>query len=122
MQHIVVILCRRIRTRVKKSWISRPLKMGLMGCPEMLLRNYHSRLHNIPEEHKSYHHHVIIVVFFVCLENTIKYVFFTLFVFYNLMLTVCNNSNPFSTLSVFIKVSLCSDQCHVFVVSFTTPL
>jgi len=28
------------------------LKIRLIGCPEMLVRNYHSSLRNIPEEHR----------------------------------------------------------------------
>jgi len=28
--------------------------MGVMGCPKTLVRNYHSMLHNIPEEHRSH--------------------------------------------------------------------
>jgi len=30
------------------------VKMGLLGCPEMLVRNYHYSLHNNPEEHSWY--------------------------------------------------------------------
>jgi hypothetical protein len=32
--------------------ISWDLKMGPTGCPETLVRNYHSTLYNIPEERK----------------------------------------------------------------------
>jgi len=32
------------------SW---PLKMGTIGCPKMLVWNYHSTLCEIPQEHKS---------------------------------------------------------------------
>jgi hypothetical protein len=32
------------------SW---PLKTGPIGCPETLVKNYHSRLCNIPEQHRS---------------------------------------------------------------------
>jgi len=28
--------------------------MGLIGCPETLVRNYHYTLRNIPEERRSY--------------------------------------------------------------------
>ena len=31
-----------------------PLKMGTMGCPETLVRNYHCLLCNNPEEHSSH--------------------------------------------------------------------
>jgi hypothetical protein len=31
------------------SWNSWPLKMGLIGCPETSVQNYHSTLHNIPD-------------------------------------------------------------------------
>jgi len=37
--------------RVKNSWLS---KMGLIGRPEMLVRNYHYMLHNSTDEHKSH--------------------------------------------------------------------
>jgi hypothetical protein len=71
MQHIVVISCQYTGTRVKKSWISRPLKTGPMGFLETLVRNYHSTLHNIPEEHRSYHHCVMNRVVCAFLESTI---------------------------------------------------
>jgi len=126
MQHITVIPCQRIGSRVKKPWISSPLKMGPMGCPETLLRNYNCTLHNIPEEHRSYHHHVMNLVFCACLENTIKYVFFYTIFFYNLMLTVCKNSDPFSTLSLWLcfqqGITMHSDLCHMFVVKFWCSL
>ena len=32
------------------SWISWPLKMGPICCPEMCVMNYHYRLYNIPKE------------------------------------------------------------------------
>jgi hypothetical protein len=32
------------------SWISLPLKMGPIGCPETSVRDYHYTLRNIPEE------------------------------------------------------------------------
>ena len=35
------------------SWISLPLKMGPIGCPETSVRNYHYTLRNIPEECRS---------------------------------------------------------------------
>jgi hypothetical protein len=35
------------------SWISWPLKMGPIGCPETSVRNYHSTLRIIPEERRS---------------------------------------------------------------------
>jgi hypothetical protein len=35
------------------SWISWFLKMGLIGCPETSVRNYHYTLRNIPEERRS---------------------------------------------------------------------
>jgi len=39
----------------KKSFLdSWPLKMGLIGCPEMSLRNYHYSLHNNPYERWSH--------------------------------------------------------------------
>jgi len=34
-------------------WNTLPLKMGPTGCPNMLVRNYHFMLRNIPEEQKS---------------------------------------------------------------------
>jgi len=34
-------------------WISWPLKMGPIGCPETSVRNYHYTLRNIPEERRS---------------------------------------------------------------------
>jgi len=37
--------------RVKNSWL---LKMGLIGCPEMLVRNYQYILHNSTDECKSH--------------------------------------------------------------------
>ena len=33
-----------------------PFKMGPIGCPEMSVTNYHSTLHNIPEEQRSHLH------------------------------------------------------------------
>jgi hypothetical protein len=36
----------------------RPLKMGLIVCPETSVRNYHYSLHNNPEEHSSHSLHV----------------------------------------------------------------
>ena len=44
-------------SRIKKPKISLPLKMGPIGCQEMLVRNYPSTLLNIPEEHWSHLHH-----------------------------------------------------------------
>ena len=38
-------------SRIKDSW---PLKMGLIGCPQKSVRNYHSLLHNTPEERSSH--------------------------------------------------------------------
>jgi hypothetical protein len=35
-------------------WISWLLKMGLIGRPETSVRNYHSTLHNIPEEWRTH--------------------------------------------------------------------
>jgi len=35
-------------------WIFWPMKMGLMGCPAMLVRNYHWTLRNISEECTSH--------------------------------------------------------------------
>jgi hypothetical protein len=35
-------------------WISWYLKIGLIDCPQMLVRNYHSTLCNIPEGHRSH--------------------------------------------------------------------
>jgi hypothetical protein len=35
------------------SW---PLKMGPIHCPEMQVNNYHTLLHNAPEEHRSHQH------------------------------------------------------------------
>jgi hypothetical protein len=35
------------------SWL---WKMGMIGCPETSVQNYHSTLRNIPEERKSYLH------------------------------------------------------------------
>jgi hypothetical protein len=35
-------------------WISSPLKMGLMGCPKTLVRNYPSTLCNVPEQCRSH--------------------------------------------------------------------
>jgi hypothetical protein len=32
--------------------MGQPLKMGLMGCPEALVTNYQSALHDIPEEQR----------------------------------------------------------------------
>jgi hypothetical protein len=32
---------------------SLPLKLGLIGCPKMLVGNYHYSLHNNPEERSS---------------------------------------------------------------------
>jgi hypothetical protein len=49
-------------SRVKKwkksfySWISWPLKMGPIGCHETSVKDYHSTLRNIPEEHRSHLH------------------------------------------------------------------
>jgi hypothetical protein len=34
-------------------WISWPLKMGPIGCPETSVQNYQSTLRNIPEERRS---------------------------------------------------------------------
>jgi hypothetical protein len=36
-----------LRSPNRKAW---PLKIGPIGCPEASVRNYHSTLHNIPEE------------------------------------------------------------------------
>jgi hypothetical protein len=36
------------------SWTSLPLKVGPIGCPETSVKDYHSTLHNIPEEGRSY--------------------------------------------------------------------
>jgi len=36
-----------------------PLKMELTGCPATWAWNYHSILHNIPEEHRSHLHHSV---------------------------------------------------------------
>jgi hypothetical protein len=38
------------------SWTFWPLKMGPIGCPETSVQNYHSTLHNIPEERRSHLH------------------------------------------------------------------
>jgi hypothetical protein len=38
------------------SWISWPLKMGPIGCPETSVQKYNSTLRNIPEEHRSHLH------------------------------------------------------------------
>jgi hypothetical protein len=38
-------------SRCKTAW---PLKMGLIGCPETLVRNYHSALSKILKEHGSH--------------------------------------------------------------------
>jgi hypothetical protein len=47
-------------SRVKKSgevvllhWISWPLKIGLIHCPETSVKDYHSTLHNTAEERRS---------------------------------------------------------------------
>jgi hypothetical protein len=40
-------------SRIKKSKTSWTLKMGPIGCPEELLQNYHTALHNITEECRS---------------------------------------------------------------------
>jgi hypothetical protein len=40
------------------------LKMGPIGCPKMLVRNYHYALRNNPEEHTSVH-----LMLYVFLEN-----------------------------------------------------
>ena len=43
--------------RVKRSsWTSGPLKMGLIGCPETLVCNYHSALCKIPGKCRSHLH------------------------------------------------------------------
>jgi len=43
---------------VKKSiLVSWPLKMSLIGCPELSVRIYHFTLRNNPEECRSYLHH-----------------------------------------------------------------
>ena len=39
------------------SWISWPIIMVLIGCPETLVRNYRYMLHNIPEERRSQSYH-----------------------------------------------------------------
>jgi hypothetical protein len=36
---------------------SRVKKMGPIGCLETSVQNYHSALHNIPEERRSHSHH-----------------------------------------------------------------
>jgi hypothetical protein len=36
------------------SWTSWPFKMTLIGCPQPSVENYHSVLHNIPEERRSH--------------------------------------------------------------------
>jgi hypothetical protein len=41
---------------VPSSWTSWPLKMGLIGCPETSLQNYHPTLRNIPQERRSHLH------------------------------------------------------------------
>jgi len=33
-------------------WTASPLQMGLIGCPKMLVWNYHFTLHYIPEQHR----------------------------------------------------------------------
>ena len=44
-------LCSSVIFRGQDSW---PLKMGLIGCPEVLVRNNHYSLRNIPEERSSF--------------------------------------------------------------------
>jgi len=46
------IMCQLISLMLcSLSWISRLLKMGLIGCPETIVRNYHSVLSSTSEEH-----------------------------------------------------------------------
>jgi hypothetical protein len=45
------------KSRRPSSCISWPLQMGPIGRPETSVRNYHSTLCNIPEEHWSHLHH-----------------------------------------------------------------
>jgi hypothetical protein len=42
-----------LSSRVEKSK-SEPMEMGLMGCPEMSVENYHIVLHNIVDERSSH--------------------------------------------------------------------
>jgi hypothetical protein len=44
-------------SRVKKSKDLLSLEDETDRCPEMSVKDYHSTLHNIPEEHKSHQHH-----------------------------------------------------------------
>jgi hypothetical protein len=45
-------------SRVKESsWTSWTWKMGLIGCPEMSVQNYHSTLCNISEDCRSHLHY-----------------------------------------------------------------
>ena len=60
MQRRVVSLCRRFGTicgsHLQESSWTWPLKTEPIGCPETSVRNYHSTLRNIPEEHRSHIH------------------------------------------------------------------
>jgi hypothetical protein len=41
---------------LKSSGVSCLLEIGPIGCPETSVQNYHSRLHNIPEDRRSHLH------------------------------------------------------------------
>jgi hypothetical protein len=58
-QSRVVILYQRfgITYRSHLQGSRSPMKMGLICCPEMSVKNYHSKLCNIPREHTSHQHH-----------------------------------------------------------------
>jgi hypothetical protein len=46
----------RSSRRVTKSWTSWPFKMGPIRCPETSVKDYHSKLRNIPEERRHFQH------------------------------------------------------------------
>jgi hypothetical protein len=40
--------------QVPSSRVRKSKKMGWIGCPKTLVQNYHSTLHNIPEDHRPF--------------------------------------------------------------------
>jgi hypothetical protein len=47
----------RLAVSYRRVWTDRLFKLGPVSCPETLVTNQQSTLHNIPEEGRSHLHH-----------------------------------------------------------------